>query len=58
MVSENVEHTSLICSSGVSEAKGHRDVAVHDERCDKRGRELVGPFHLDLVVTGISIEKG
>ena len=53
MVPENVEHTPL-----VSEAKGHRNVAVHAEGCDKKSRELVGLFHLDLVVTGIRIEKG
>ena len=41
MVSENVEHTPLVCGSGVSVAKGHRNVAVHAERCDKRSRELV-----------------
>ena len=58
LVSENVEHTPLIGSSGVSEAKGHRNVTVHAERCDKRSRELVGLFHLDLVVTGIGIKKG
>ena len=44
--------------SSVSEAEGHRIVAVHAERCDKRSRELVGLFHLDLVVTGVSIKKG
>ena len=53
MVFKHVEHTPLVCSSGVSEAKGHRDIAVHAERCDKRSRELVGLFHLDLVVTGV-----
>ena len=58
MVPEYMEHTPLICSSGVSEAKRHRDVTVHAEKCDKRGRKLVGLFHLDLVVTGISIKKG
>ena len=58
MVSEHVEHTSLVCSSGISEAKGHRDIAVHAKRCDKRGRELVGLFHFDLMVTGIHIKKG
>ena len=58
MVPEYVDNTPLICSSGVSEAKGHRDVAVHAERCDKRGRKLVGLFHLELVVTRISIKKG
>ena len=55
---ENVEHTPLICSSGVSEAKGHRDVAVHAERRDKRSRELIGLFHLNLVVTRVGVKKG
>ena len=58
MVPKNMEHTPLICSSGVSEAKGHRNAAVHAERCDKRSRELVALFHFDLVVTGVSIKKG
>ena len=55
MVSENVEHAPLIGSSSVSEAEGHHNVAVHAERRDKRSRELVGLFHLDLVVTGVGI---
>ena len=38
MVSKHVEHTSLVCNSGVSKAKGHRDVAVHAERGNKRSR--------------------
>ena len=58
MVSKNVEHAPLIGSSSVSEAKGHRNVAVHAERRDKRSRELVGLFDLNLVVTGVSIKKG
>ena len=58
MVPENVEHTPLICSSGISEAKRHRDVAVHAEMCDKRSCELVGLFHLNLVVTRVCIKKG
>jgi len=53
-----VEHTSLVCGSGVSKAKGHRNVAVHAEMGDKRSRELVGFFHLDLVITGICIKEG
>ena len=57
MVSENVEHTPLVCGSGVSEAKGHRDVAVHAEGCDKRSHELVGLFYLDLMVTVVNIKK-
>ena len=36
MVTENVENTPLVCGSGVSEAIGHRDVAVHAEGCDKK----------------------
>jgi hypothetical protein len=58
MILKHVEHTSLVCGSGVSKAKGHREVAVHAERSDKRSRELVGLFHLDLVVTRIRIKKG
>ena len=58
MVSEDVEHAPLIGGSSVSEAEGHRNVVVHAKRCDKRSRELVGLFHLDLVVIGIGIKKG
>ena len=57
MVSKHMEHASLVCSSSVSKAKGHRDVAVHAKRGDERSRELVGLFHLDLVVTGVCIKK-
>ena len=57
MVPEYVKHTPLVCSFGVSEAKRHRDIEVHAEWCDKRGRELVRFFHLDLVIAGISIKK-
>ena len=58
VILKHVEHTSLVCSSGISEAKWHRDIVVHAEGCDKRSRELVGLFHLYLVVTRISIKKG
>ena len=34
-VPEHVEHTSLVCSSGVSKAKGYRDIVVHAERVIK-----------------------
>ena len=57
MVFKDMEHTSLVCGSGVSKAKGHRDIAVHAERGDKRSRELIGLFHLDLVVTRVCIKK-
>ena len=39
-----VEHTSLVCGSGVSKAKRHRDIVVHAEGCDKRSSKLVGLF--------------
>ena len=58
MVPEHVEHTALVCGSGVSEAEGHRDVAVHAERSDEGSRELVGLPHLYLMVARISIKKG
>jgi len=58
MILKYVEHTSLVCSPGVSKAKWHRDIAVHAEGSDKRIRELVGLSHLYLVVTGVSIKKG
>ena len=35
MVFKHVEHTSLVCSSGVSKAKWHRHVAVHTKRIDE-----------------------
>jgi hypothetical protein len=35
VVSENVLHTSLVCSAHVSETKRHRYVAVHPEGRDE-----------------------
>jgi hypothetical protein len=35
VISENVQHTSLVCSARVSEAKRHRYVAVHLEGRDE-----------------------
>src|SRR6185503_16805436 len=58
MILKYMDHTSLVRSSGVSKAKGHRDVAVHAERGNKRSRELVGLFHFDLMITGVCIKKG
>ena len=58
MVFKHVKHTSLVCSSGVSKAKGHHDVAVHAEKGNKRSHELVGLFHFDLMITGVCIKKG
>jgi hypothetical protein len=43
VVPENMLHTPVICSTRISKAKWHRYVAKHAERCDERGRELIGP---------------
>ena len=56
MIPKHVEHTPQVCSSGVSKAKWHRDIAVHAEWSNKRSRELVGLFHLNLVITGVRIK--
>jgi hypothetical protein len=50
-------HTSLIRSARVSEAKWHRHVAEHAERCDEGSCELIGLLHLYLVVPGIGIKE-
>jgi hypothetical protein len=57
VVSEDVLHTSLVCSARVSEAKRHRHVAEHSERRDERSRKLVGLLHLYLVVPGMGIKE-
>jgi hypothetical protein len=57
-VPKNGEHTSLVCSPRVLELERHGDIAVRPKRGDKRGRELVGLFHHNLVVVGISIKEG
>ena len=55
-VPKDLEH-ALVCSPRVLKAKRHGYVAIHSERGDERSRDLVGLFHLDLVVAGISIKK-
>jgi hypothetical protein len=35
VISENVLHTSLICSARVSETEWHCYVTIHPERCDE-----------------------
>jgi hypothetical protein len=57
VISENVLHAALVCRTRVSEAKRHRDVAEHPERCDERSRELVGLLHLYLVMPGVGIKE-
>jgi hypothetical protein len=57
VISENVLHTSLVCSTRVSETERHCYVAVHPERRDERSSELVGLLHLYLVVPRIGIKE-
>ena len=57
VVAKDLGHAPLVRGTCVSEAKGHRHVAVHAKRCDERSRELVGLFHLDLMVTRVRIEE-
>jgi hypothetical protein len=57
-VPKNGEHTMLICCLGVIEAKRHGYKAIGSEQGDKRSCELVGLFHHNLMVTGVSIKKG
>jgi hypothetical protein len=57
-VPKNGEHTVLVCGPRVFEAKRHGYIVVSSERSDERSRELVGLFHHDLMVTGVSIKEG
>ena len=50
-------HAPLVCGPCVSEAERHSHIAVHAEWCDERSCELVGFFHLDLMVTEIRIKE-
>jgi hypothetical protein len=57
VVSEDVLHTSLVCSARILEAKWHCYVIEHPKRHDEGSRELVGLFHLYLVVPEIVIKE-
>jgi hypothetical protein len=57
VVSENMLHTSLVRSTCVSESKLHRYAVEHPERRDEGGWELIGLFHLYLVVPGIGVKE-
>jgi hypothetical protein len=43
-------HAPLVRRTRVPQAERHGDIAVHAEGYDERSRELVGLFHLDLVI--------
>jgi hypothetical protein len=47
----------LIRGLHILEAKWHGYVEIGLEQGDKRGHELVGLFHHDLMVTGVSIKE-
>jgi hypothetical protein len=57
VIPENVLHTSLVCSTRISETERHCHVAIHPERRDERSRELVGLLHFYLVVPGIGVKE-
>jgi hypothetical protein len=48
--SEHVVHAPLVSGACIPQPKWHYSVTVHAKRCDERSRELVGLFHLDLVI--------
>jgi hypothetical protein len=43
--------------SYIPAGRGHDSVAIHVVWCDKRSHELVALFHLNLMVTGVSVKK-
>ena len=57
VLAEDLGHAPLVCGPCVSETKWHGYIAVHAEWGDERSRELVGLFHLDLMVTEIRIKE-
>jgi hypothetical protein len=57
VISENMLHTSLVCSTRVLETKRHCYVAIHPERRNERSRELVGLLHFYLVVPRIGMKE-
>ena len=57
VLAEDLGHAPLVCGPCVSKTKWHGYIAVDAKWGDERSRELVGLFHLDLMVTGISIKE-
>jgi hypothetical protein len=51
VLSEHVVHAPLVGRTCIPQAKWHSSVTIHAKGCDERSRELVGFFHLDLVIT-------
>jgi hypothetical protein len=48
--SEHMVHAPLVGCTCIPQAKWHSSITIHAKRRDKRSRELVGLFHLDLVI--------
>jgi hypothetical protein len=51
------ESEPLVCRTCIPQTKWHSSITIHAKRCDERSRELVGLFHLDLVITRIGVEE-
>jgi hypothetical protein len=58
VVAEHVVHAMLIRGSCVALPEGHGCVTIYALRGDEGGREMVGLFHLDLVVARVRIKEG
>jgi hypothetical protein len=57
VITKHVVHTTLVCGTNISQIEGHGSVVVHVVRGDKRSRELVRLFHLDLVITEVGVKE-
>jgi hypothetical protein len=57
VIPKHLVHTPLVRGTRFSQAKEHGSVAIHVVRSDKRSRKLVELFHLDLVITKVSVEE-
>jgi hypothetical protein len=55
--SEHMVHAHLVGGTCIPLAKWHCSITIHAKGCDERSHELVGFFHLDLVIARIGIEE-
>jgi hypothetical protein len=58
VITEHVVHASLVCGTSIPQTEGHGSVAIHAIRGDERSSELVGLFHLDLVIAEVGVKEG
>jgi hypothetical protein len=58
VIAEHVIHATLICGTDVTQPEGHGCITIRALWGDERGRDLVGLFHPDLMVTGVGIKEG